>query len=80
MVEEIKIPAEILIGFVVITILVSFFILPMIFEIFIGRGVCKFIGHIIVEGFLRSSITGGPSVTAGPTHAGVDTLCEFLPF
>ena len=60
---------------IVITILVVFFVLPIIFNAFIGRSVCKIVGGIFVNIFFNS----GP-LTGLLTQAGVNTGCDLLPF
>ena len=75
MTEEGKVPANIIIAIIVITILAVFFILPIILNAFIGRTTCKIVGMIIVEIFFKS----GP-FTGLLTQAGVNVGCDLLPF
>lgn len=78
MTEEIKIPAKILIGIVVITIIAGI-MLSMLLNLFLGRNICKFLGGMFIETFF----SGGPidiGLTTGIGHAGANVFCDWLPF
>jgi hypothetical protein len=74
MTEALKVPATIVIVLLVLVILVAAFILPILFDVFIGRGICKFMGSMIITAWL------GESLSAGPTIAGIHAGCDLLPF
>jgi hypothetical protein len=72
--EILKAPVIILIAIVVVVILLTIFIFPMLFDIFIGRGVCKFMGNSLAQ------VVAGSSIFSFINEAAVNTLCDLLPF
>jgi hypothetical protein len=55
---------------VAVGILAVVFIAPMLYDLFVGRNYCKYLGNTFVQLFLGNSILNGP--TQGGVSAGCD--------
>lgn len=69
-----KIVPYLIIAVAAFAVLVIVFIFPIFYDIFIGRGVCKFVGLYLMKAILSTSII------TGITEAGITAFCNTIPF
>jgi len=70
----------VLIAIVSLTAILIFFLLPMLFEVFIGRNFCKFLGFSAIAYAKENSLLIGLLESFGITEAGINFSCNMLPF
>lgn len=79
MTEEFEIPANIIVAIIVLIILVAGFLIDMIYNLFVGRTICKVLFRMVIPIF----VSGGPvsgGIAGGLTTAGTNVGCDLIPF